>query len=399
MSGRFFTFQLSGYESYLAENIASSAQVLLLQENAVVGDGLSVVCAGGVGDQAVVVDRLLLVLLHPFYRDLLLDKDTTTIFLPDVSLKELTTDFFGVLMGYCETFVESHEPFKKEHALKSEALEIGCDDDHNLDEVTDDDILSIEFEDNEKKQFEKMNRLNDASPEGLICIDLDEHEEDNFDQQTEDILDVEINGEKQSCIEIPLNTETETVRTIKSTKSPLKRGQSTCPKCDKKYNNRSIPYRCECDHILGGTFISHQERPRMLKCPECEYRVCQRNAKSALKKHHDAIHANVTYDCKLCDYKSGYKQVLKKHVQSIHKGALYSCKECDYKNKFESGLFQHVQAVHRGVRYMCQFCGHQAIQTSALRKHEKVKHKEELEKLGNDKKSRSRFQVLTDSSA
>ena len=106
MSGRFFTFQLSGYESYLAENIASSAQVLLLQENAVVGDGLSVVCAGGVGDQAVVVDRLLLVLLHPFYRDLLLDKDTTTIFLPDVSLKELTTDFFGVLMGYCETFVE-----------------------------------------------------------------------------------------------------------------------------------------------------------------------------------------------------------------------------------------------------------------------------------------------------
>lgn len=180
-------------------------------------------------------------------------------------------------------------------------------------------------------------------------------------------------------------------------KQKIRRGQSTCPNCNKKYNNRSVPYRCECDYILGGKFV-HVDDRRLLKCSECDYRVGRKNAKSALKKHHDALHAHITYNCEFCDYKAGYKQVLKKHVDSIHKGAMYSCKECDYKNKFESGLYQHVQAVHRGVRYMCQFCGHQAIQSSALRKHERAKHKEELKKLGDMKRSRSRFQVLNDES-
>jgi len=171
------------------------------------------------------------------------------------------------------------------------------------------------------------------------------------------------------------------------------RGKTACSQCKKIYNNRSIPHTCECGYILGGKFVSKSYK--VVKCPECEYQICQRNATNVMKKHVDAIHAGVTYNCDFCEFKSGYKQVLKKHIESLHQGVKYSCKECDYTNKFESGLYQHVQAVHRGVRYMCQFCGYQALATSALRKHEKVQHKEELEKLGDDENSRSRarFQV------
>jgi len=361
MSGRFFTFQLSGYETYLAENIAASARVLQ-NHAAVVDGGVRVVCAGGAsdGDNSVVVDRLLLVLLHPYYRDILQNRDTTSIILPDVTLEQLSEDFFGVLVELCGNFVNSPENIKEKVELKSEIIDID-DNDDNIENV-DYNEGAIDFEEHEEDLPE------------ILSIDFEDNEKKQFEERSKHVK-------------------------VESTLSPVKgtkRGQKTCPRCEKKYNNRSIPYRCECDHILGGNFVSHEQKPRMLKCPECEYQVCQRNAKSALKKHHDAIHANVTYSCDFCDYKSGYKQVLKKHVQSLHKGALYYCKECDYKNKFESGLFQHVQAVHRGVRYMCQFCGHQAIQTSALRKHEKAKHKEELEKLGNIKKSRARFQVYPD---
>jgi len=359
MAGRFFTFHLSGYDSYLAENIASSVEVCLEAGGLKVAAeaGLRVVCAGGAGsgaNQTVEVDRLLLVLLHPFYRDILENKDSSTVIIPDVSLDQLAADFFGVFMGFCG----DGEKDIKEIDTKTEVLEIDYVD------------VAVGY--------------TDAG-----------YDDDNYECHSNE-LDENLSSESL-CISFEDNSEESKTNKIALNVKGDQRGQKTCPKCFKKYNNRSIPYRCECDHILGGKFVSTLKKLR--KCPECDYQVFQRNAGNVIKKHFDAIHANITYSCEFCEYKSGYKQVLKKHVESMHKGAKYSCKECDYTNKFESGLHQHVQAVHRGVRYMCQFCGHQAIQTSALRKHEKAKHKEELEKLGKSENLRSRFKVLNKSSS
>eukprot|EP00092_Neocalanus_flemingeri_P024492 GFUD01026560.1.p1 GENE.GFUD01026560.1~~GFUD01026560.1.p1 ORF type:complete len:375 (-),score=101.94 GFUD01026560.1:24-1148(-) len=365
MAGRFFSFHLSGYESYLAENIASSVHVGHPGDHAVVGAELRVVCGGGGGggaDQAVVVDRLLLVLLHPFYRDILENKDSSTIIIPDISLDQLAADLFGEMMGFCGQ--ETCDKVKEELNTKTEQIEIDCD----VDDGTgyDDDGNDAGYNDGDEECLAKEIKESLSSESLCISFDYNPEQVDNSLVNQNKIL-------KNTFIEVRGD----------------KRGQRTCPKCYKKYNNRSIPYRCECDHILGGKFVSTNKKQK--KCPECDYQVYQRNAVSVIKKHYDAIHANISYSCEFCDYKSGYKQVLKKHVESLHKGTKYSCKECDYTNKFESGLFQHVQAVHRGVRYMCQFCGHQAIQSSALRKHEKAKHKEELEKLGKSENSRSRF--------
>jgi len=434
MSERFFSFQLSGYESYLAENIAKSARIIYSQKNSVMEDGLLVVC--GEGGNSVVVDRLLLVLLHPYYGELLQHKETSLIILPQISAADLSADFFGVLLNFCKDFDPSPGTFKQEQSFKSEITKTSFD----TDEYESNLIPCIDFEENEKKQFEERKKNNKPITE-YICIDEEDSVDeinDGYDLPVADSPDFHLKAENkneqseiiqcdqcgksfQNLSSLKLhanihledkpfkcnicekgfaqagNLKTHIARYHDKKRAKIRRGQSTCPNCHKKYNNRSVPYRCECDHILGGKFV-HVDDRRMLKCPECEYRVGRKNAKSALKKHHDALHANITYSCELCDYKAGYRQVLKKHVDSIHKGAMYYCKECDYKNKFESGLFQHVQAVHRGVRYMCQFCGHQAIQSSALRKHERAKHKEELEKLGGLKKSRSRFQVLTDES-
>jgi len=429
MSERFFSFQLSGYESYLAENISKSARIIYSQKNSVVDDGLLVVC--GEGGHSVMVDRLLLVLLHPYYGELLQHKETSLIILPQISAADLSADFFGVLLNFCKHFDPSPGTFKQEQFFKSEITSFDTDEyESNL-------IPCIDFEENEKKQFEERKKINTSPNTEYICIDEDEINDgqdlpvadspdfhlkvDNENEQSENIQCDQCGKSFQNISSLKLhvnihledkpfkcnicdkgfaqagNLKTHIAKNHDKKRAKIRRGQSTCPICHKKYNNRSVPYRCECDHILGGKYV-HVDDRRMLKCPECEYRVGRKNAKSALKKHHDALHANITYSCEFCDYKAGYRQVLKKHVDSIHKGAMYSCKECDYKNKFESGLFQHVQAVHRGVRYMCQFCGHQAIQSSALRKHERAKHKEELEKLGDLKKSRSRFQVLTDES-
>jgi len=431
MSERFFSFQLSGYESYLAENIAKSARIVYSQKNSVVGDDLLVVC--GDGGDPVVVDRLLLVLLHPYYGELLQHKETSLIILPQIYAADLSANFFGVLLNFCKDFVQSPGTYKQEQFFKSEIPETSFD----TDEYESNLIPCIDFEENEKKQFEERKKINTSPNTEYICIDEDEINDgqdlpvadspdfhlkvDNENEQSENIQCDQCGKSFQNISSLKLhvnihledkpfkcnicdkgfaqagNLKTHIAKNHDKKRAKIRRGQSTCPICHKKYNNRSVPYRCECDHILGGKYV-HVDDRRMLKCPECEYRVGRKNAKSALKKHHDALHANITYSCEFCDYKAGYRQVLKKHVDSIHKGAMYSCKECDYKNKFESGLFQHVQAVHRGVRYMCQFCGHQAIQSSALRKHERAKHKEELEKLGDLKKSRSRFQVLTDES-
>ena len=434
MSERFFSFQLSGYESYLAENIAKSARIIYSEKNAALGDDILVV--SGDGGKAVVVDRLLLVLLHPYYRELLQHKETSSIILPQISAADLSADFFGVLLNFCRDYVDSPGSLKQEQSYKCEVTESSLDSFRHESNL----ITCIDFEENEKKQFEER-KTNNTNPTEYICIDDDDNREEIKDYQDPPVVDSpdfhpsaeNINEHSQNIqcdqcgksfqnfsslkqhANIHLedkpfkcnicekgfaqagNLKTHVTRYHDKKRAKIRRGQSTCPNCNKKYNNRSVPYRCECDYILGGKYVHVDER-KMLKCPECEYRVGRKNAKSALKKHHDALHANITYSCEFCDYKAGYRQVLKKHVDSIHKGAMYHCKECDYKNKFESGLFQHVQAVHRGVRYMCQFCGHQAIQSSALRKHERAKHKEELEKLGNLKKSRSRFQILTDES-
>lgn len=177
MPGRFFSFHLSGYESYLAENIAKSAKVMQSQEHFMFGEGLRIVC--GNDGESVVVDRLLLVLLHPYYREILRNKDTSLIILPELSIADLTADFFGVLMRFCNNFVESQTTLKKEQNME-------IDKEKSVYETVEEssDFMTYDFEENEKKYFEERQNMNlNSNTAEYICLD----EEDNVEESTEDM--------------------------------------------------------------------------------------------------------------------------------------------------------------------------------------------------------------------
>ena len=78
--------------------------------------------------RTVVVDRLVLVLLSPFYRSLLENPLCSSLLLPGLSVEELARDFFGVLLqlaggkdnGFSLTHKENHVQLSESKVVEKE---------------------------------------------------------------------------------------------------------------------------------------------------------------------------------------------------------------------------------------------------------------------------------------
>lgn len=417
-----FSFRHSNYDNMLGRNIASTVKYPELKKRSEIDfNDFHIICSEDHDHRVVVISKFLLVLLHPFYQNILHDDDVTALVLPEVTVRQLAHDFFGVLTSFCAEFSDDVAA----ETIKSEPIYsvfVDADEADVSSSFTSFERSVQEFENREKQQFEqRLNRTMPTVKDSTerfeeVAVSQPVRQDDQCNSRTRfypphvktekcDViskLDIFSDGEQVTC---PVcNAEFDSQSTPRNCAcgyllnpiyNPLcevvplpapKRGQSICPKCRRKYNNRAKPKICECGHFIGGSFDPNTHEKKVLKCPECDYQVVGTKSKNNLKTHIDAIHRNVTYSCTFCNYKSGYKQALQKHIQSQHKGAVYQCKECDFTNKYESGLSQHVKVVHRGFRYICQYCGHQAKGSSELRKHEIARHKEEILIRGDDRR-------------
>ena len=83
-----------------------------------------------------------------------------------------------------------------------------------------------------------------------------------------------------------------------------------------------------------------------------------------LKQQLQSVYEGVFYHC---GYKSRHKGTVKKHVEAKHKGVHYNCSQCNYKTKWKHILKQHVESVHGGVFYNCDHCGYKATQKGRLK--------------------------------
>ena len=369
-----FSFRHSNYEDILGCQISSIVNFPKVKNNSDLGENdFHIMCSDG---EVVVLNKLVLVLLHPFYQNILLDRDITALILPDISIDQLMEDFFGRLTSFCGM---NEDADQKIEDVKSELVYPVTVD---IQEVKDEPVEKLE--NGGKNGLTEGNQQLEVKLDQTIVVSLMNNEKDDSGlysssprhQQSDSINDfdhdIDSSGKDTTHPTLPVR----------------QRGRSICPQCQKAYNNRAKPYICECGCVLGGSFDPFA---RDNKCPNCDYHT---KSKFRLKIHFGALHGNATYACTFCEFKSGYKQALKQHVQSQHEGAMYPCDECDFKSKYKSGIFHHVKVVHRGFRYVCEYCGHEAKGSSELRKHELVRHKEEI-KNREDKRRRNVYRSKT----
>ena len=99
-------FRVPEYETELAARLAGESLLRPWQGGGVEQIGVRLVLQ----DSQLVLDRLVLVLLSPFYSSLLQDQLVTTLILPDLTAEELQADFSTVLQRYCtNTITEKSE--------------------------------------------------------------------------------------------------------------------------------------------------------------------------------------------------------------------------------------------------------------------------------------------------
>ena len=81
-----------------------------------------------------------------------------------------------------------------------------------------------------------------------------------------------------------------------------------------------------------------------------------------------------TIFCEICKKQFQLVANLKRHVEATHNGVSYNCNQCDYSNKRQDSLKTHVDFVHEGIRYPCDQCDYQGVRNSKLAAHIKKMH-------------------------
>ena len=65
---------------------------------------------------------------------------------------------------------------------------------------------------------------------------------------------------------------------------------------------------------------------------------------------------------------------LKRHDEAVHLGVTYNCDKCNYKASQKCNLTIHIDNVHEKMRYQCSLCSFTAVRKCNIREHMDKKH-------------------------
>jgi hypothetical protein len=158
-----------------------------------------------------------------------------------------------------------------------------------------------------------------------------------------------------------------THKKIKSKGQKNVRGSTKCSQCERIYNNKSVPQKCDCGFNLGGKYVPFSTK-QIRNCIYCDFTT---KYMFTLQMHINNKHLGIKYDCDSCDFQTGIKQALTTHTRALHERRLIKCKDCDFSSRYKDAIYKHAQKVHDGTRYRCDVCPHISLDKDQLRKHRK----------------------------
>ena len=331
---------------------------------------VTIVC----GDGGIVeVDRLLLVLMSPFYRNILTQEDVSTVIIPDVSLLQLSADFFNLLHQLSESNVNREEGEYRECGLKEE-IKLNS---HFWVENSNYNNISGDYVDDDKKSFPELTECE------TILYDEDE---------------VGVTAPEDTDKDTNYSPSLKQLKTSESSKIKRrifgkKKGMTTCAKCDKQYSNRTVPPRCECGYDLGGKSVKTSKfdmkthegivKKKNSRGGELDVKVlCNqcgkifRNRKQ-LRSHMPTCSIDkFPCDCELS--KSINSRDRARHVRAVHLGWV-TCPHsgCNKQLENDVAVAAHIEIQHNnGEGFECESCGETHISKVSLQYHIDAYHKE-----------------------
>ena len=129
--------------------------------------------------------------------------------------------------------------------------------------------------------------------------------------------------------------------------------------------------------IRLGRHMKTEHKEYQIQCKKCNFQaktksLKAKNAHELLRRHMNAVHEGITYNCPQCDYISTQKVHLKRHIKSKHEDSRLQCPYCDKSTTRKESLDIHIRSVHEGVKFPCPHCEYQAAQKNGLSVHIKV---------------------------
>ena len=126
-----------------------------------------------------------------------------------------------------------------------------------------------------------------------------------------------------------------------------------------------------------GIHMKTEHKEYQVQCKKCNFQaktksLKAKNAHELLRRHMNAVHEGITYNCPQCDYISTQKVHLKRHIKSKHEDSRLQCPYCDKSTTRKESLDIHIRSVHEGVKFPCPHCEYQAAQKNGLSVHIKV---------------------------